>query len=401
MGTAFVVRAAYAFDGLRFVPGGAQVHVEDGRITAVRPYDAPPPEGRPVLDRPAATVLPGLIDTHVHLVAGDEPDALTLDAHRSAAERERVVRRSLLAQLRAGVTTVRDLGDNRCWVLERTARDDEPAVLGSGPPITAPGGHCAALGGAARGTAALRDAVAHRHERGASIIKVIVSGGAMTAGSDLLRLQFDTAEVRVVVDEAHRRGLAVTAHAHSVASVEVCLAAGVDAVEHCTCLTAEGVRTPSALIDALVARRVWVCPTFGRLPGLPPSPQAVAVSRRTGLTLDARFAQVGRLYAAGVALTAGSDAGIHPAKPHGVLAYAVEELARSGLPVAAAVAAATAGAAEACGLAGTTGSLRPGLRADLLIVDGDLERDVLALTRVRDVVLRGRPVAGPGRSSEE
>jgi imidazolonepropionase-like amidohydrolase len=271
-------------------------------------------------------------------------------------------------------------------------------VVGSGPPVTTPGGHCAALGGAT-GRQALRAAVARRHEHGAQIIKVIVSGGAMTRGSDLLHLQFDTADVRCVVDEAHRRGLPVTAHAHSVSSVEVSLAAGVDAIEHCTCLTATGIRTPDVLVDALAASQILVCPTFGRVPGLPPSPQAVEVARRTGMTMQARFAQVGRLYAAGVPLLAGSDAGIHPAKPHGVLAHAVVELVGCAIPVAAAVAAATSQAAAACGLAGEVGRLRPGLVADLLVVDGDVEQDVAALTRVRDVVLRGRPVAvsGAGR----
>jgi imidazolonepropionase-like amidohydrolase len=208
--------------------------------------------------------------------------------------------------------------------------------------------------------------------------------------------QYDLADVRVVVEEAHRRGLPVTAHAHSAPSVEVCLDAGVDQIEHCTCLTATGIHTPAAVVDGLARRRVQVCPTFGRLPGLPPSPQALEVMRRTGMTLEARFAQVRRLHAAGVPLTAGSDAGIHPAKPHGVLAHSVVELARSGLAIDAAVAAATSGAAEVCGLAGVTGRLRPGMRADLLVVAGDLEQDVHALTRVEDVVLRGRHVVSGG-----
>jgi imidazolonepropionase-like amidohydrolase len=325
-------------------------------------------------------------------VAGGEPDALPLDAGRSVAERAQVIRRSLLGQVRAGVTTVRDLGDNRFAVVDRTVRDDEPSVVGSGPPITSVGGHCAALGGAVGDRGELRAAVAERHDHGVQIVKLIVSGGAMTAGSDLLHVQFDVADVRVVVDEAHRRGLPVTAHAHPVSAVAVCLAAGVDAIEHCTCLTATGIDTPDAVIAELAARRIRVCPTFGRLPTLPPSPQAIEVMRRTGMTLEARFAQVGRLHMAGVPLLAGSDAGIHPAKPHGVLAYAVDELVRSGLPVGAAAAAATSGAAEACGLAGTTGRLRPGMVADLVVVDGDVERDVGALTRIRDVVLRGRSV---------
>jgi imidazolonepropionase-like amidohydrolase len=398
MARSFVVRAAHAFDGQRFLPGGVQAQVEGDRIATIRPGHAPLPDGLPVLDRPDATLLPGLIDTHVHLVAGGEPDALTLDAGRSATRREQVIRRSLLEQVRAGVTTVRDLGDNRFAVLDRAVREDEPSVVGSGPPITSVNGHCAALGGEVNGAAALRAAVAERQEHGAQIVKLVVSGGAMTAGSDLLLDQFDDADVRVVVDEAHRRGLPVTAHAHSVSAVRICLAAGIDAIEHCTCLTATGIHTPDEVFDGLAARRIRVCPTFGRLPTLPPSPQAIEVMRRTGMTLPARFAQVGRLHAAGVPLTAGSDAGIHPAKPHGVLAYAVDELVRSGLPVHAAVAAATSGAAEACGLAGTVGWLRPGMVADLVVVDGDVERDVLALTRVRDVVLRGRTavVSGAG-----
>jgi len=398
MGRSFVVRAAHAFDGQQFLPGGAQVHVDGDRIVTVRPWDAPLPDGQRVVDRPFATVLPGLIDTHVHLVGGGEPDALTLDFGRSAAEREQVIRRSLLAQVRAGVTTVRDLGDNRFAVLDRTVGEDESSVLGAGPPITSTNGHCAALGGGVSGRSGLRAAVAMRHDHGAQIVKLVVSGGAMTAGSDLLRLQFDVADVRVVVDEAHRRGLPVTAHAHPVSAVEVCLAAGVDAIEHCTCLTTTGIDTPNAVIAALAARQIQVCPTFGRLPTLPPSPQAIEVMRRTGMTLQARFAQVGRLHRAGVPLLAGSDGGIHPAKPHGVLAYAVDELVKSGLPADAAVAAATSGAAAACGLAGTTGRLRPGMVADLVIVDGDVRRDVLALTRIRDVVLRGRFVVSDAGS---
>ncbi|MDG4803741.1 amidohydrolase family protein [Micromonospora sp. WMMD980] len=399
MVASYVVRTAHAFDGERFLPGGAQVQVDGGRIVAVRPAHAPIDAGQRVFDRADATVLPGLIDTHVHLVAGGEPNALGLDAGRSAAEREQVIRRSLVAQVGAGVTTVRDLGDNRFVVVERAVRDDEPSVVGAGPPITSVNGHCAALGGQASGSKALRSAVAERHDRGAKIVKIVVSGGAMTAGSDLLRLQFELADVRVVVEEAHRRGLPVTAHAHPVVAVELCLAAGVDGIEHCTCLTPTGIHTPASVVDGLAAHQVQVCPTFGRLPALPPSPEAVEVMRRTGMTLTARFAQVSRLHAAGVPLLAGSDAGIHPAKPHGVLAYAVAELVRSGLPVDAALRAATSGAAEACGLGATVGRLRPGTVADLLIVEGDLAHDVLALTRVRGVILRGRPVivndAGP------
>jgi imidazolonepropionase-like amidohydrolase len=391
-GSRYVLSAAQAFDGSRFLAGGARVLVDGGLIVAVEPGRSPYPGGWPVIDHPGGTVLPGLIDTHVHLVGGAEPDALALDAGRSADERERVIRRSLRQHLEQGVTAVRDLGDTACAVLDREARDGEPTVAGSGPPITSPGGHCAAMGGEAAGAPALRALVAQRHEHGAQTVKIVVSGGAMTAGSDLLELQFGLDDVRLVVEEAHRRGLPVTAHAHSVPSVEVCAAAGVDGIEHCTCLTARGIHTPPALTAALAERGIQVCPTFGRLPGLPPSQQAIEVMRRTGMTLQARFEQVGTLFAAGVPILAGSDAGIHPAKPHGVLAHSVAELVQSGLPVSAALAAATSSAADACGLSGSRGRLRPGLAADLLVVEGDLARDVAALTRPRLVVLRGRAI---------
>jgi imidazolonepropionase-like amidohydrolase len=402
-GPRYVVSAGHAFDGSRFLPGGAQVLVDGGLIVAVEPQHSPYPGGWPVIDHPSGTVLPGLIDTHVHLVGSGEPDALALDTGRSGAEREQVIRRSLQQLLEQGVTAVRDLGDTRWAVLDREPQDGEPSVVGSGPPITSPGGHCAAMGGEARDAAALSALVAQRHERGAQTVKIMVSGGVMTAGSDLLELQFGLDDVRLVVGEAHRRGLPVTAHAHALPSVEVSVAAGVDGIEHCTCLTARGIHSPPALIDALAARRIQVCPTFGRLPGIPPSARGIEVMRRTGMTLQARREQVGMFFAAGVPIVAGSDAGIHPAKPHGVLAYAVAELVQSGLPVAAALAAATSAAADVCGLGHSRGRLRPGTAADLLVVEGDLAEDVAALTRPRLVVLRGAaiPLSGgapPARS---
>jgi imidazolonepropionase-like amidohydrolase len=162
-----VVAAWHAFDGMRFLAGGAQVLVDGGVIVAVEPRHTPYPRDWPVIEFPGGTVLPGLVDTHVHLVGGGEPDALALDADRSGAEREQVIRRSLQQHLEQGVTAVRDLGDSQWAVLDRAARDGEPSVVGSGPPITSPGGHCAAMGGAASGAAALRALVAERDERGA------------------------------------------------------------------------------------------------------------------------------------------------------------------------------------------------------------------------------------------
>ena len=260
-------RVDRAFDGEAMITGGALILVEGARITAVEPGGTPTPTGFTEIALPGATALPGLVNTHVHLCAGDELDALSLDTRRSPDEREAVIRKSLAAQLTAGTTTVRDLGDTAYAVVDRTPQPGEPRVVASGPPITTPGGHCAAMGGAAAGPAALERAVAERAEHGVRVVKIIVSGGAMTAGSDLLALQFVREEVALVVREAHRVGLAVTAHAHSLGSAEVCVDAGVDGIEHFTCLTERGVVTPDALVEGVLGIGIVVGPTFGRLPG--------------------------------------------------------------------------------------------------------------------------------------
>jgi len=385
-----------AFDGERIIEGGALVLLRGTRIVGVEPVGAEIPAGYEVVRYPGATVLPGLIDTHVHLCADGKVDALVRDSERTASERETVIREALYQQLISGVTAVRDLGDHHWAVADRARRDDEPTIVGSGPPITIPGGHCWTMGGEALGRDELKRAVAERAERQVDIVKIVVSGGAMTPGSDLLSMQYSPADVAFTVDEAHRVGLPVTAHAHSLAAVQACADARVDGIEHCTCLTDKGLSTPPALIEALAAGGVRVCPTFGRVPGSVPSPQAIEVSKRTGLTVAARFAQVAGLVRAGVIVVSGSDAGIHPGKPHGVLRHAVAEHVLAGMSAVEALASATSVAAAACGLSERTGRLRAGLDADLLVVDGDPTQNISDLTRVRAVVSRGRRVALTG-----
>jgi len=385
-----------AFDGERRFDGGVLVVVRGSQIVGVESVGAELPPGCEVVRFPGATVLPGLIDTHVHLCADGGADALARDPQRSVSERETVVRESLQQQLISGVTAVRDLGDSQWAVADRIRREDEPTIVVSGPPVTIPGGHCWSMGGEAKGREALRRAVAERGDRRVDIIKIVVSGGAMTAGSDLLSLQYSPADVAFLVAEAHRVGLAVTAHAHSLAAVQACVAAGVDGIEHCTCLTENGLSTPPSLVEALAAGGIQVCPTFGRIPGSVPSPQAIEVMQRTGLTVAGRFAQVAGLVRGGVSIVSGSDAGIHPGKPHGVLRHSVAEHVEAGMTPVQALASATSVAALACGLQGRTGRLRPGLDADLLIVDGDPTRTITDLVRVRAVVSRGRRVALTG-----
>jgi imidazolonepropionase-like amidohydrolase len=394
-------RADLAFDGEKVIPGGALVLIEDGVITGVQPGSAPAPDGWEVTYEAGTTLLPGLIDTHSHLCGNSEFDALDRLPGLRPAELDAAIEAALAAQLAAGVTAVRDLGDRQWAVVDRHRhRATGPTIVASGPPITSVGGHCAAMGGEVSGAGELRRAVRDRAERGADLVKIMASGGVMTPATDVRACQFTLEEVRAVVDEAHRLGLAVTAHAHALTAVEQCVAAGVDGIEHCSSLSEHGMHTPPQLAGAIARAGIVVCPTVGydlsRWEGEPP-PQMAAMMERTGFTFEGRRAQVAELYRGGVTLISGADSGINPVKAHGVLPQAVIELVDCGVPAANALASATSLAAHACGLASRTGRLRAGLEADLLIVSGDPATDIAAIRNVRTVVSHGRVVyVGPG-----
>jgi imidazolonepropionase-like amidohydrolase len=152
----FALRANHAFDGEDFRPGGATVLPEEGRILGVEPAAYQPPSDCELVDYGDATMLPGLIDTHVHLVGDSEVMALERVAGFSSAEIDAVVVEGLRRQLAAGVTTVRDLCDRQFNVVERRnaqrqVDDRLPWILASGPPITIPGGHGGFLGGEVSG----------------------------------------------------------------------------------------------------------------------------------------------------------------------------------------------------------------------------------------------------------
>jgi imidazolonepropionase-like amidohydrolase len=396
------IRADRAFDGRAMIPGGGLVLCAGGRIVGVEPATAPVPDGWPVAEFPRATVIPGMIDCHVHLCGDSRNGALDRLPGYSDEELGQVIGAALRAQLAAGVTTVRDLGDRRWAVLDwrqraaaGTAGFPGPAIVASGPPITTPGGHCWHMGGEAAHLDELRAAVRERAERGADIIKIMASGGVMTAGTDVLACQYSLEQLRTVVDEAHIRGLAVTAHAHGLPAVIQAVDAGADGIEHCRCLTERGIEVPEDLPGRLAANRIIVCPTMGRNPGATPPPAVVAIEQRTGLTWQARQAMAGKLHIAGVIIASGSDAGISSGKPHGILANAIADLVAGGIPAADALASATSVAAAACGLGDRKGRLHAGYDADLAVIDGDPRTDIHALTTVQAVYVNGQAVTEP------
>jgi imidazolonepropionase-like amidohydrolase len=386
-----VLRAAALFDGVSSaLMTEPSVVIADGRIAAVHGPAEPFPAGAEIVGLPGLTLMPGLVDAHVHLCfdASDDPVG-----HLAGLD-DTVLRQRMAGAARralgAGVTTVRDLGDRGYLAVDLRDRVSEtdrlPTIVAAGPPVTTPGGHCHFLGGAVSGIRGVRAAVRERAERGVNVIKVMASGGTLTPGSVPHEPQFDAGALRLIVEEAHRYGLPVTAHAHSSRSIADAVTAGADGIEHATFMTAGGVDAPENVIRALAGRRTAIGCTVGLTPG-PHAPPAPIASRMAGLVATRR-----RLYESGALLVPGSDAGLSPAKPHGVLRFAADDLIAAGMSPAEVLQAMTSSAAQACGLGHRKGRIAAGFDADILAVDGNPLQDLAVIRRLRAVYAGGVPV---------
>jgi imidazolonepropionase-like amidohydrolase len=279
------------------------------------------------------------------------------------------------------VTTVRDLGDRGFLA---TQLDTPLTVLASGPPITTPQGHCWFLGGEVEDREQMLRAVEERATRGCGVVKVIVSGGNITPGNSPFEPQFRNPFLTELVQEAHRLGLQTAAHVHAPVSVLDALDAGFDTLEHMTFMTPEGLGHTPEMLQRVVDSGVVLSATVGALPGATPPP---AIAAR----LEAVLAMWAGLIKDGVHVVVGTDAGIGPGKPHGVLPHALREVGKHR-DLVEALAVLTSKGAEGIGLAGRKGVLAPGADADLLAVRGDPTADAEALHDVVGVWAGGEPV---------
>jgi imidazolonepropionase-like amidohydrolase len=387
MSHVLVLRAGRVFDGER-ARGAATVVIQDGKISGLDTSGALPPAGAEVLDfGPGACLLPGLIDAHVHLAFDASADVVTsLAACDDGALLEHMAAAAARA-LGAGVTTVRDLGDRDYLSLKLRQRFGSaalPHIVAAGPPITTGGGHCYFLGGEAEGAAALRAAVAERAGRGCDVVKVMVSGGNLTPGSQPHESQYGLGALRVVVDAAHRAGLPAAAHVHGARAVADAVAAGFDTLEHVTFFTAGGVDADPALLDQIAASDVVVSVTAGSIPAGPAPPPAIA-QRMAAILANHR-----RMFRAGATMVPGTDAGASPGKPHDVMPYALRALVEQiGMTPLQALRAATTIAASAIGLGESKGRIAAGADADVLVIHGNPLADIGSITNVQAVFRAG------------
>lgn len=358
---------------------------------------------------PNATLLPGLIDVHTHLVmpgngigiaeyARTPDELMLLGAARNAA-----------LALRSGVTTLVDLGAKG----ELTFRLREAIAQGIAPgprlvlcgrALTITGGHGWPWLGEADGVDGVRRAVRQLCKEGADLIKVMTTGGG-TPGTDGRRTSYSMQELRAIVDEAHAQGRRVMGHCTAAAGIERALDAGVDAIAHCQFLTPDGSdRFDERLAHRIAEQGVFVNPTLQInrvLRGDRVRRDDLTPERRA--TLDAwtaRYpafaANVARLREMGVKLVCGSDCG------WGYSTFdetwlELDALVEAGLSPVEALMSATATAAKMLGMADRIGVVQPGFLADLLAVEGDPTADVGSMRGVRAVWSSGERISLAGQ----
>ena len=405
-----LITAARLLDGSGAPPiQRAALLLEGDRVAALGPVaDVRVPAGVQPHDYGDATILPGLVDAHTHLVApgdgtlGDDiakedDDILLLQAAQNA--------RTLL---HSGVTTLRENGAKgkvafslREGIRRRLAPG--PRMVICGRPITITGGHMGYFGSEADGEAAVRAEVRKLLKEGADYIKIVASGGS-TRTSDPNRASYTVAELAAMTDEARRHGKLTAAHCTSAESVQNCLDADVDMIIHCIFNEPDGTyRYRPDLVERLAKARAWVNPTLyvqkafierqraARQHDGTLTPHLVAHLDEARRALDVKVDAVRRMSEAGVRMTAGSDSPWGWYAP-GEFVHEIHMLAQAGLSFSDAIVAGTAGAAESIGVGPAAGRLAAGRQGDVLIVRGDPTRDITALWSVLDVYQAGRRV---------
>ena len=387
-----LLRGARVVDARGARPGTPDILVRDGRIGAIG--DGLDATGAEVLELAGRWVTPGLMNAHAHLCLDGGPDP---EAAIRAENRTETVLRSaarLEAAVRAGVTTIRDVGgsDGIDIELARLVETGEvlgPRVIASGRVVTMTGGHGWWMGIQADGPDAVRRAARENLRAGAGSIKLMATGGMMTGGRQAGQPQLTVEEMAAAVDEAHKRGVPVAAHAESRVGVLNAIAAGVDSVEH-------GHGGDEQAIEQMLERGTALVPTIlsdrriiehGVGAGIPDFvvEQCDALHQSLVVFLE-------RAIQAGVTIAAGNDGGA-PLVPIGDMVGELELYRKHGMSSQAALASATTATATLFGLQ-DVGLIETGYVADLLVLDGDPLDSITALRSPRSIV-RGGVVLEP------
>jgi len=389
-----VLSGARIIDGTGAEPvRGRSVVVEKGIITAVV-EDARAPRGNG-LDLAGHTLLPGLINCHVHLCVGAEADPVRPLREEPLALT--AIKALLRARetARAGVTTVRDLGGREYAeiAVRRAIQEglvDGPRIVAAGRPVCMTGGHGHWLGREADGPDDARKAVREQLKAGADVIKIVATGGVMTPGVEPGSPQLTLDEMRAAIEEARRAGRRTAAHAMASSGISDAIAAGITSIEHGIYLTEEIVahmrRDGTFLVPTLNAPAAIA--SGGLAAGIPDF-----MVRKSEVVVPAHVASFQLAHRAGVRIAAGADSGT-PLNFHGSLLPELTLMVKYGMTPLEAIRAATVTAADCLGLADVTGRVAPGYAADLIAVAGDPAERIEAVADLKLVLVSGRVLEG-------
>ena len=381
--------------------------VQNGKVVRIADGYVADPGGK-VVDLKGAFVLPGLIDSHVHLTQEQNPNSRMEHVTQSSAEQAMVGARNARKTLMAGFTTVADLSadDDAIFALRKaTALGDVPGprILAAGEALSVTGGHGDNTGyredvtevlqprSVCNGPDDCRRAARQQIRAGADLVKVHATGGVLDNGATGLAQQFSDEEMVAIVDASHRMGRKVTAHAHGADGIKAFLRAGGDSIEHGTFLDAEGIQLMKAkgayLIPTLIAGDYVTRIASGPNNFFTPATTEKALGLGPKMLDMARRAHEG-----GVKIAFGTDTGV---SHHGDNAYEFVLLVKAGLSPMEAIQAATVSAADHLQISAVAGSLTPGHSADIVAVQGDPLKDVSILQHVAFVMKEGSVYKGP------
>ncbi len=399
-----VIHAGRLIDGVSKAPrSNVSILIHDGRITAVQDGFVTPADAE-VIDLSRATVLPGLIDCHVHITGqfdGGNPvaEAVTETRFDAAVKSTAYTRNTLLA----GFTSVRDVGADADVVIALKKAIAKGIVVGprmwvAGPPLSPTGGH----GDAADGLdselsdstwteniidspADARRIVRQLHRKGVDLIKIMPSGGVLSIGDDPHRQLMADDEIAEVVKTAHGLGLKVAAHAHGEAAINAAVRNGVDSIEHGTFASKESYKLMKQhgtyLVPTLLIGQVVYDVAKNHPEQLNPSSAEKAIQ-----TVPRMLQNLHDAYHAGVKIAFGTDQSL---APHGTNAKEFALMVKAGMTPMDAIIAATGSATDLIGDTADIGSVRPGRYADLIAVEGDPLTDITQLEHVQFVMKGG------------
>jgi len=387
--------------------GVTSIVIENGRISAVLDGRQSGPAGARIIDLGNRFVLPGLIDSHVHLDSDAGGDAALIESVTSSPALDALrAQWNGMKTLRAGFTTVRNLGDGRGATLALRDAVEKgwvmgPRIIDAGRSISVTSGHMDGTLSLAEGLQSAvnqdnlcdgadscREAVRRQVRRGVDVIKIATTGGVNSRIGAGLGQQMFADEAKAVVETAHLHGKKVAVHAHGTEGINVALAAGADSIEHGTMPNEETLR----LFKQGGAYYVSTLSTVnGYRERLAKDPNAYppAVLEKVLWRLEVTGKALEKAVPAGVKIAFGTDAGV---SKHGRNADEFELMVKHGMTPATAIVAATTNAAELLGLSKEVGALRPGMAADLIAVPGNPLADVTALKTVEFVMKGGRVV---------